>query len=1205
MANTNCFLDYAGLELFWSKVKDVIENNELVTANAITNLDTRIDNLESTKSDIGHTHDDRYYTESEINDLLNTKSNTNHTHTFSSLTSKPTTISGYGITDALTTSNYTSYTVKKDGTGASGNWGINISGNAATATNADYATSAGSAPASDVYSWAKQSTKPSYSFSEITSKPTTLAGYGITDAASKDHTHNFYIGTTKVQSSSSSQNLTGINTLNANKIAVEGTDSPKSLNITGEAVTLVDNNLMGYHAIDSEGSTFYYGGGEEVFRHTTTSFDYENTGMGISTKLIIPKKNGTIATKEDTEDLVSIPFTNPVGGWCPDPCFWKGDDGYFYIKGTGRLVTVKRTRDFVNYEDTGRIFISTEAQNKLFDLYGHYATNDSKYKLHPNYWAPFVIKIGDNWVLYQAIIERTGTKTNAVDGTAHIVAFTSKTPYGNFSNPVTIVSDNEITAAYDSSTKWNNIIDPFVYCDPFDNHIYLLAGSSYAIRRKRLSDDGLSMYKDGSTLAVDNYAMHVAGQSIKTDPSRATVYEGAYLYNKIGKWGNYWYLFVSSGSYDSRDYCVKVGRCPSTNYHIGGTSNINFYDKASHNMRVGGGTTILSTESESSNFWGPGHIGGIFETEDGKTWMLYHCHDGNGSQDRKLFIQELLWDEDGWPYFENNGHPISNGRISKHIITSTNDVYYKKGITEITWSSLKSLRDNGNLIPGMQYRITDYTCTTSQANTRSAGHVFDIIVTADSTNTLNEVARAVKHVGDTHFNTCDLNAWKIWYCLDNDNTRFAWADVVASTIEMFENGITCTYAGTTVINGTIYYLWDDAGAMLAGSYAATANRNPAEGDEILQISANKTTIEQNNIDKISGVTYSEGPNGRGVIYRMIDEHNNDCPYDFKNIQYNGSWGYWAYTFNWINDNSDNTCEDLSVDARMSNSGDPYAYNNIIKPCDVVDAGINHGGSLRLNACVFLNTESNDEGVFYSCRNNTFGNDCYSNTFGNDCYSNTFGDSCYNNTFGDSSCYFNTFGDSCYNNTFVYSCSYNTFGNNCYSNTFGGSCIYNTFGSNCYSNTFGEMCYYNTFGSSCFSNTFGDNCDSNTFGNGYCSNTFGDYCYSNTFGNHCEVIKFVTAATGSTPAHYFCYNNIDSGVSNVKLYNAATASSTQQVQYYHIVAGVKGTSSTYKNIRVDRGRTYDTTVSKVDGAEDIVGYNLAMYALANGYAEPLG
>lgn len=60
-----------------------------------------------------------------------------HTHTFASLTSKPTTLSGYGITDAPTTT----------GTGASGTWGISISGNAATATSATSAASATTAGA--------------------------------------------------------------------------------------------------------------------------------------------------------------------------------------------------------------------------------------------------------------------------------------------------------------------------------------------------------------------------------------------------------------------------------------------------------------------------------------------------------------------------------------------------------------------------------------------------------------------------------------------------------------------------------------------------------------------------------------------------------------------------------------------------------------------------------------------------------------------------------------------------------------------------------------------------------------------------------------------------------------------------------------------------------------------------------------------------
>lgn len=54
--------------------------------------------------------------------------------TWTNIESKPTTIAGYGITDALTTSNYNSYTPTLTGTGASGTWGINISGNAASAT---------------------------------------------------------------------------------------------------------------------------------------------------------------------------------------------------------------------------------------------------------------------------------------------------------------------------------------------------------------------------------------------------------------------------------------------------------------------------------------------------------------------------------------------------------------------------------------------------------------------------------------------------------------------------------------------------------------------------------------------------------------------------------------------------------------------------------------------------------------------------------------------------------------------------------------------------------------------------------------------------------------------------------------------------------------------------------------------------------------
>lgn len=47
----------------------------------ITNLQSALD----VKSETGHTHDDRYYTESEINTKLNGKANSSHTHTASQI----------------------------------------------------------------------------------------------------------------------------------------------------------------------------------------------------------------------------------------------------------------------------------------------------------------------------------------------------------------------------------------------------------------------------------------------------------------------------------------------------------------------------------------------------------------------------------------------------------------------------------------------------------------------------------------------------------------------------------------------------------------------------------------------------------------------------------------------------------------------------------------------------------------------------------------------------------------------------------------------------------------------------------------------------------------------------------------------------------------------------------------------------------------
>ena len=172
--------------------------------------------------------------------------------------------------------------------------------------------------------------------------------------------------------------------------------------------------------------------------------------------------------------------------------------------------------------------------------------------------------------------------------------------------------------------------------------------------------------------------------------------------------------------------------------------------------------------------------------------------------------------------------PASGNETMNKIVTTVGEETYTLKLPNVdgelaigadsiiskTWAELKAMRDvdngAGSLVPGRWYRITDYVATTSQADTQSANHPFDIIVMADAANKLNENAHAIQHAGDTYFDGCKLEAWKIKYCLDNDTNRFSWADTT---------------------------------------------------------------------------------NGKGVVYYLKDEFDNECPYDFKGIQFKR----WAVT----------------------------------------------------------------------------------------------------------------------------------------------------------------------------------------------------------------------------------------------------------------------------------------------------------------------
>ena len=401
-------------------------------------------------------------------------------------------------------------------------------------------------------------------------------------------------------------------------------------------------------------------------------------------------------------------------------------------------------------------------------------------------------------------------------------------------------------------------------------------------------------------------------------------------------------------------------------------------------------------------------------------------------------------------------------------------------VTAITWDTLKALRDSGKLQKGLRYRITDYRCTTLQTDTRSAQHPFDIIVTALSSSMLSEKALAILHDGDTYFANSKLQGWQLWYCLDNDVTRFAWADAT---------------------------------------------------------------------------------NGKGVVYRMIDEFGNDCPYDFKNIQFkrykitgsgttkklDGTYlGFsdapcgidttnfiYCYTFSGVTYSNDNHAFDYStifdaslnqryLDADFYEEGSVEEHkmrvlckNNKMSAVNILqvidDTSTSHPN--WLNNIVSLSTVMFNGNSFDSAKDNIFSSECFCLSFGGNIIGNNFSGWCSYNIFIDNVT-LNTFSGYVWNNTFS---------GYVRSNTFSGYVQYNTFSGYVDSNTFSGDLGYNTFSGYVWNNTFSGNVDSNTFSGNV------QYC---SFEGQCSYCSFPGAS--STVMQYLRQCGDTVGTSNARV-----------------------------------------------------------------------
>ena len=187
---------------------------------------------------------------------------------------------------------------------------------------------------------------------------------------------------------------------------------------------------------------------------------------------------------------------------------------------------------------------------------------------------------------------------------------------------------------------------------------------------------------------------------------------------------------------------------------------------------------------------------------------------------------------------------------------------------------------------------------------------------------------------------------EVKYCLDNDTARFSWAseNITVETLEIYtDDDLWFTNSRTANIDGTTYYIWEnddfvDVDNNNSPCYLLSTSLDLENGDLL-------DCIHQDLDPETISPDYSEITNTRagtktvnpdtGVIYWMRDKNNNEAPYDFKNILFNGH-----YTFDLGGSDFSGSC-----------------YNNTIQP-------VYENGKQVLNRVTFQNTNDSD-----ACNNN--------------------------------------------------------------------------------------------------------------------------------------------------------------------------------------------------------------------------------------------
>ena len=299
-------------------------------------------------------------------------------------------------------------------------------------------------------------------------------------------------------------------------------------------------------------------------------------------------------------------YANPViNRSAPDPTVIRHSDGTYYLYATENVknLPIFKSTNLVDWELVGTAF-----------------TDKTRPQMVPDgaIWAPDIQYIDGRYVLYYSK-SRWGGEWECGIGVA-----VSDSPEGPFTDKGPLFISNEIGV--------QNSIDPIYVAE--GNEKYLFWGSFRGIYAIRLSDDGLSVMKGAKPIQI-------AG----------TLTEGTNIFKHDG-----WYYLVGSAGTccegERSTYRVVVARSKNL---LGP-----YVDKEGRAAMDNGFSLMMS---RSKDVIGPGHNANFVTDDAGQHWMLYHGFDAaDPDAGRKVYLDRIIWDADGWPMVEDGQPSVSAQR---------------------------------------------------------------------------------------------------------------------------------------------------------------------------------------------------------------------------------------------------------------------------------------------------------------------------------------------------------------------------------------------------------------------------------------------------------------------------------------------------------------------------------------------------------------